>query len=1046
MIVKRYGYTDVFILFSPYIATILLLAIGVSPRRAAWAWILLFWFSSFVAVVAYGGLAFYIPRMMYLKQLCRYLMGSQGILVGWVVSTLSCLVLALPNVISYTLYGLAYIAPAPALSNFFLNMGEGVQQMLAAGSFRSPVPASFEATSSALFAYDPVHLVIETLIMYTSASAISYLGERAHQQAQASMHQAAIHKSEFVARMSHELRTPLFGIVGCLEILASSTTDTQQQSLLQMGQTCSKTLMGLIDDILDMSKLEVGKLELSIQLVETDKLIDESLEVIWSLAARKGINLRQVRKSKLPRFFLGDPTRNRQVLINLLTNSVKFTPPNGTITLFARRVPNISVRETAHTFSPNLPSASLEGKVVDGYMSFKVKDTGIGLEPEEMERIFNAFEQVDVSVARSYGGSGLGLTISASLVAQMGGKFFVSSEGKGQGATFRYFIPYIVPDDTLPLSRSDRQMAFMMNSRASLPAYIDDLSTLASGNSASPSKDPLAASSSAAASGRIEHKVDQENRGGESHDMLSGHIKKQKAEKAAPKKKVRRSSSLQELFLQLRPTSAPAIAQEPSNSIIGTRSESNPRLRRQEPVKEPEAVVEVEAEPTPELTISVTSSDEQESTPRASVQSPQQSETSTSSDPLDESMSSWSNGPSEDSSGLVSFVPGRRVRYNSGSNESAARPPPADSVLTLSSSNKSYSSTAPNLLKGFTIRRPGMLNIPPGLSPGSPPTPPTPPTPPPPSTPEARSNGFAITIPQINPHTPPTPPTPPSPSPPVSPQPPERSFVISVSQPSDRPQKLREPTPITVSTSGSPKQTPVVSIFPTPPTPSPGPLATPSTPGSSAPRRPSLAPTSSSEKPASALRMPRSASLVSPLPSHQRYLEDQSTDSSSSPSEIPVRRVDDTVSSASITPPATIEAIESEIAPEPAIQLPPGLKDQPVAILVAEDNVINQRILELMLARLGYRCHLACNGLEAVQCASAHSYLLILLDIEMPEMPGPEAARRMRAMGIRTPIVALSAHVLPEAQRMALEAGMDQFISKPVKVSTLKKVITRWLP
>jgi CheY-like chemotaxis protein len=143
-----------------------------------------------------------------------------------------------------------------------------------------------------------------------------------------------------------------------------------------------------------------------------------------------------------------------------------------------------------------------------------------------------------------------------------------------------------------------------------------------------------------------------------------------------------------------------------------------------------------------------------------------------------------------------------------------------------------------------------------------------------------------------------------------------------------------------------------------------------------------------------------------------------------------------------------LEAMVASFCPKdlPSMTVSAAIQSKPASILVVEDNPINQKILEMMLAKLGYSCHLAANGIEAVQKACSYPYSLIFLDIEMPEMPGTTAAKIMREKGISTPIVALSAHVLLEVQKDALEAGMDQFITKPVKVATLKRILERWIP
>jgi signal transduction histidine kinase len=236
---------------------------------------------------------------------------------------------------------------------------------------------------------------------------------------------ASRHKSVFLASMSHELRTPLNAIIGYSEMLAEEAEDRHQKDLvpdLQKIRASGKHLLMLINDILDLSKIEAGKIELLPETFDIAGLIEEVVSMVQPLIAKNANVLSINRPDDLGSMY-ADITKVRQVLFNLLSNSCKFTE-QGTITLDA-------VRER---------SGGIE------QLSLNVRDTGIGMTSEQMEKIFQPFTQADVQTARKYGGTGLGLAITKQFCEMMGGEVKVASEF-GRGTTFIVRLPLAMPDN-----------------------------------------------------------------------------------------------------------------------------------------------------------------------------------------------------------------------------------------------------------------------------------------------------------------------------------------------------------------------------------------------------------------------------------------------------------------------------------------------------------------------------------------------------------------------------------------------------------------------
>jgi hypothetical protein len=277
--------------------------------------------------------------------------------------------------------------------------------------------------------------VVSALIILMGGIAISRWWTKQALYAEAA-EAASAAKSSFVAMMSHEIRTPMNAVLGLANNLLETKLDDNQRRAVVGIHDAGDSLLEILDDILDFSKLEAGRLALELVPFSPHSIAEHSLSVIGPRATAKGLTIRSDMSADLPPAVIGDPGRIRQVMLNLLSNAVKFTP-SGSVVIAAKCLSNDSA--TAR-------------------IQWSISDTGIGIEPDKIESLFADFVQADSSIRRRFGGSGLGLAICRRLIEQMGGRINVTST-IGQGSSFQFALTLATTND-VPSKEDDRQAGY----------------------------------------------------------------------------------------------------------------------------------------------------------------------------------------------------------------------------------------------------------------------------------------------------------------------------------------------------------------------------------------------------------------------------------------------------------------------------------------------------------------------------------------------------------------------------------------------------------
>jgi PAS domain S-box-containing protein len=226
-------------------------------------------------------------------------------------------------------------------------------------------------------------------------------------------------KSQFLANMSHELRTPMTGVLGMLDIVLLGNLEAEQREFIEIAYSSARSLVRILNDILDMTKIEMGKLSIDEKIFSIRKCVENTCNILFPATKSKGLDIVCIVADDVPETLVGDQARLNQVLTNLAGNAVKFTEKG-----------KVEMHVVAGNSRP-------DGK---REITFTVTDTGIGIPDDKKERLFGVFSQVDESHSRSYGGTGLGLAISKELVERMGGTIFFTSN-EGVGSTFSFTIP-----------------------------------------------------------------------------------------------------------------------------------------------------------------------------------------------------------------------------------------------------------------------------------------------------------------------------------------------------------------------------------------------------------------------------------------------------------------------------------------------------------------------------------------------------------------------------------------------------------------------------